>query len=326
MNQPLIAITGASGFVGRAVLREITRLGLGARVLMRRPAATGELEAVLGDVSDSEALARLCAGADAAIHIAGAIKAVNRAQFFAANAQGAANVAEAARKAGVGRFVHVSSLAAREPQLSAYAASKRQGEQAVADAAGPMKWVMLRPPAVYGPVDQATLPLFRQLTRPMAVLPADPQARVSLLHVDDLAASLVRAALQDEGMGLIHEIDDGRPGGYGWRDICDIAGRAEGRVVRPLFVPRVALFLPAVAAELMAAMSGRALMVNRGKLAELYHPDWVVRGASPPFHAPRLQFDRGFAETLAAYRQLGLLPEARPGSRNAGNDDGAKRP
>ena len=85
------------------------------------------------------------------------------------------------------RFLLMSSLAARMPQLSDYAASKRRGELAVEAAPENLRWTVLRPPAVYGPGDRELLPLFRWVARGIAPLPAGGGGRFSLLYVDDLA-------------------------------------------------------------------------------------------------------------------------------------------
>jgi nucleoside-diphosphate-sugar epimerase len=324
VSAPLIALTGATGFVGRAVTAELAARGLRTRVLARNPDRLQrhlDMEIVAGDLADKPALAGLCKDADAVIHIAGAIMAVNRDGYFAVNAQGAADVADAAAQAKVRRFVHVSSLAAREPDLSDYAASKRAGEHLVARAAGRMNWVMMRPPGVYGPGDAATLPLFAQLTRRFALVPGGPRARISLLHAADLARALVDAALADAPSGSIHELDDGKAGGYAWADLCAIAAAAEGHPVDPIFIPRAALVLPAMVAEAVAGLRGVPSMLSRGKLGELYHADWVARGPELPGFAPQIGFAEGFAATLAAYRNQGLLPSRRGTATSKANSD-----
>lgn len=324
MSAPLIAVTGPGGFVGRAVMAELAARGFAARVLARDPGRLKlhvDTEIVVGDLADKSALSALCAGADAVIHIAGAIMALNRDAFFAVNAQGAANVAVAAVGAKVRRFVHVSSLAAREPDVSHYAASKRAGEHLVARAAGRMNWVMIRPPAVYGPGDKATLPLFQQLTQRYALVPGGGKGRISLLHVADLARALVDQALADAPSGTIYEIDDGKAGGYSWDELCAIAGQAEGCSVRPIFVPRAALALPALLADMIANVRGQPSMLSQSKLGELYHPDWVVRGPELPGFSPEFGFARGFVQTLAAYRDQGLLPPRRGAATSKANSD-----
>lgn len=286
------------------------------RLLVRegpRDRGFGSAETIIGTLEDEAALTRLVAGAGAVIHLAGAIAAPDRATFFAINAQGSERLARAALSAGVQRFIQVSSLAAREPQLSDYAASKRRAEDMLAGLA-PRGLLIVRPPAVYGPGDRATLPLFAQLTRRVAIIPASAKARFSLLYAEDLAKYLT-ARLADEAIGL-SEIDDGRPGGYGWRDLFESAADVEGHEARPLFLPQWLLQgLSWPVAFLGSALKLR-VPLTPGKVRELYHPDWVARGEGAAVPGAR-QFTEGFRLTIAWYREQGWLPGAPRADRSS---------
>src|SRR3546814_19291408 len=91
---------------------------------------------------------------------------------------------DAARKAGLRRFIHISSLAAREPELSAYGASKAKSEKLVA--ASGLEWTIIRPPAVYGPGDRETLELFKMARRGLVAPP--PPRRLPVHPVEDLCS------------------------------------------------------------------------------------------------------------------------------------------
>ena len=312
----IIAMTGATGFAGRHAVEAVLKRGYRVRALLRNPEAAdmpAGVEAVAGGLGDAAALKTLTAGAHAVVHLAGAISAVSRSAFFDVNAGGAAALAQAAANAGTQRFIHVSSLAAREPGLSPYGDSKRAGEEAVAKALEPARRLILRPPAVYGPGDKATLPLLRELTRPVAMIPSRPGARFSLIHVADLAEVLA-SAIADERTGLI-ELNDGRAGGYGWRDLIAIAEAETGRRIRAIFLPRLLPELVGALSDVAARVTGRPGMVSRGKVAELYHADWVSRGDGWPIASP-MGFAEGFAGTLRWYRERGWLPPQRAAVRS----------
>lgn len=317
-----VAITGATGFAGQHMVAALLERGHLVRALVRDPARAAlpaAVEVVPGSLADTASLARLLAGADAAVHLAAALTALGSDGYFHVNAGGTQALADAALNARLSRFVHVSSLAAREPQLSAYAASKRAAEEIVSGNMTALNAVIVRPPAVYGPGDRGTLPLIRELTRPVAAIPGLPQARFSLLHGRDLARLLVRA-LENGGQG-IHEVSDGKPGGYGWADLTGAASALRGAPVRPLFLPRAVPAAVAAGAELLARFSGKPGMVNRGKIAELYHPDWVSRDGGLTLTDP-VSFASGFAETVQWYRDAGWLPgrlraDTRPASSGA---------
>jgi len=308
-----IAITGATGFVGRHVAQRLRDEGHHVRLLVRRPEAAMWLEGfevIQGALEDADSLKWLCGGADVLVHCAGAIKARHSAGFERVNYQGTKAVAEAAGAAGVRRFIHLSSLAAREPGLSQYAASKRRSEMAVRESGLDEITTILRPPAIYGPGDRATLDLFRQMSRPIAIAPGTVHSRVSLLFVEDLAAAI--AALTSAGAETngVHEIADGRPGGYRWADMAAIAGQAQNRKIKCLMLPRSLVYLAGLISEAGSALVGHAPMLTRGKARELYHPDWVCHGnllEDVLNWTPKVQFEQGFRITLDWYRQQNWL-------------------
>lgn len=301
----LVAVTGATGFVGPHLVAALARHGHRVRLLIRRwspvPSLAGvEAEIVLGDLADDAALRRLVDGADTVIHAAGLIKARAPADFMTVNRDGTARLSALAPEA---HFILLSSLAAREPQLSAYAASKRAAEQAVAERAGP--WLAVRAPAVYGPGDRETLAYFKAAARGFAPRPGGQGARLSLIHVEDLAEALVRT-LEAPPPASVYEIDDGRDGGYGYGDMAVTAGEALGRSVRSVPIPRVAMEVIGWANGLRHALGGAAQILTRAKVRELFHPDWTVhdrRLAATIDFRPRYDLKAGFRDTIQWYRQ-----------------------
>ena len=319
-----IAMTGATGFAGRHAVEALLSKGHRVRALVRdasKAALPPLVEPVAGDLDSADALHKLAEGADVFLHVAGAISAVNRAGFFAVNQIGTLNAIAAAKAAGVRRFVYVSSLAGREPTLSPYGASKASAEDIVRGAG--LSHVIVRPPAIYGPGDRATLPLIKELTRPIAMLPTTADTRFSLLHVRDMA-SILTEACEARREGLT-ELSDGKAGGYSWAELCAIAGAHQGRLVRPVFLPRGMVSAVASVSEAIARFRGQPGMVSCGKVAELYHPDWVAKGEGWPLKSLTL-FPEGFAETLAWYRQRGWLPQPRRAGRSTAQNKPETRP
>jgi nucleoside-diphosphate-sugar epimerase len=303
----IVAITGATGFAGSHVVDLLDRQGRAMRLLVRRrPEAPRfkNADIIVGTLEDKDSLMRLVAGASAVVHIAGAIAAHDRAGFFAVNAEGTARLAQAALGAGVKRFISISSLAAREPELSDYGASKRAGEELLIGHGPAFDLTVLRPPVIYGPGDLASLPLIAQLTHRVAFLPGSPRSRFSLLYVEDFAAMVVRA-LEDGPRG-IHEIDDGTGGGYAWPEIVKIAAESLGRGAVPIYLPRGLMLAVSGPAAMAARMSGRVAFFSPDKVRELYHADWVCR-ESPFTSTARVRFREGFARTVRWYGEQGWL-------------------
>ena len=238
-SKGLVAITGATGFVGQAVLDQAADQGIAVRALARQPqAARPGVEWIAGDLDDTAALARLVERAEAVIHIAGVVNAPVAAGFAAGNVVGTLNLVTAAMVAGTPRFIQVSSLSAREPQLSDYGASKLKGEKVVM--ASPLDWTVVRPPAVYGPRDREMLELFRFAKA--GIVPLPPHGRMAAIHVKDLARLLL--ALVPGGEDVSHKLfepDDGHLGGWTHKSFAKAIGWAVGKRITPLPLPAFAL-------------------------------------------------------------------------------------
>lgn len=303
----LVAITGATGFVGSAVLAKALAKGHAVRALARRdqPPRDG-VTWVRGDLSDEAALAALVEGADAVIHVAGLTNTPDPAAFAIANVTGTANVLAAMTAAGVKRLVFVSSLAAREPKLSAYGASKAKAE-ALVEASG-LDWTTVRPPGVYGPRDIDYLDMFR--TAKWGFVPLPPGGASSIIHADDLAALLVALAASNAAptRKQVYEPDDGREGGWSHKELAAAIGRAVGRsrVFAP-HLPRIVLAL-AAAADRLARGDGAKLTPDR--VGYMCHPNWVSRfDRKPPpgLWQPRIGGEEGLRATAEWYRREGWL-------------------
>ena len=292
-----VAITGATGFIGGTAARLLAAAGWRVRALVRpgslgRRPANLEAEWVSGDLTDADSLRRLVAGASAVLHCAGAVRGATREDFDRVNVDGTARLVRAAAAEPVApRFLLVSSLAARSPGLSFYAASKQAGEERLAALAGGLCWGVVRPAAVYGPGDREMLPLFQSMFRGLAPVIGAASNRVSLVHVDDLAAALAAWLERGHRPRGVYEAGDGRPAGYSWQEIIDIAEGLRGRrIVRvPVPVPLVRVIARGNLA--LARLTGRAPMLSPGKVRELTHPDWVADNAP-------LQADTGWTARI----------------------------
>ena len=308
-------MTGASGFVGKAICETLIEHGWQVRVLARDPTQIGEkkpgLKIVPGSLENLASLGRLLDGASAVVHAAGAIKARSSKEFHETNASGTARlVAEAATAKSRPRVLLISSLAAREPSLSPYAASKRAAEEAVSRHGRGLRHCVVRPPAIYGPGDRSTLSLFRQLAKGYAIVPWQERARFSLLYIDDLVSLVLRLLAASKWDGSIMEPDDRREGGYAWKELAELASEYLDRPVRCLTVPYRAIWVPAAVNEAVSSMLGRAPMLTKAKLRELFHPDWVCNPAQPemfPDWQPTIGFKEGFERTLLWYKRENWL-------------------
>lgn len=300
-----IAMTGATGFVGGATLDLALAQGHQVNALVRQPQfPRAGVTWIPGALDDAASLDTLVRDADAVLHIAGIVNAPDRAGFERGNALGTMHLLDAVRRSAARRVVHVSSLAAREPALSAYGWSKELAERHVR--ASGLDWTIVRPPAIYGSGDREMLEMFRMAAKGLVLLP--PGGRLSVVEVSDLARLLV-ALVEDRGESLAqtYEIDDGTPDGWSHTDFAHALGQAVGRKVRALAMPR---WLMTLAAHTDRTLRGAKAKLTRDRVDYFCHPDWVVDAAKAvPNHVwtPKLTTEQGLKATAAAYRAKGWL-------------------
>lgn len=300
----MLAITGATGFVGSAALDVALEAGHTVRALTRRdqPVRAG-VEWIKGTLEDHAALGQLCGGADAVVHIAGLTNTPDPAEFEAANVTGTDAMIAAAKGAGAKRFVFVSSLAAREPRLSAYGASKARAETLV-EASG-LQWTIVRPPAVYGPRDVDMFELFK--TAKMGVVPLPPGGATSIIHAADLARLLVALAVKKTPRAIF-EPDDGREGGWSHKELAQAIGRAVGK--KAVFAPHLPKAVLGIAAQADKLLRGDKAKLTADRVGYMAHPNWVSRWdrkLPPDVWKPQIEGELGLKATADWYKAEGWL-------------------
>jgi len=208
MNAPLIALTGATGFIGRHLLSELPKRGYRVRVLLRRPSEVppGAASAVIGDIASPHNMAAALRDVDIVIHSAGLAHAMSgrpEDDYRTINTEATIKLAQAAERAGVKRFVFLSSIRAQsgpaaqtilteaeEPQpTDPYGRSKLEAERGLA-ALG-LDWAALRPVLVYGPGVKGNMAALLALAQSPWPLPLGGlRAKRSLLSLDNLTSAI----------------------------------------------------------------------------------------------------------------------------------------
>jgi nucleoside-diphosphate-sugar epimerase len=308
----LYAVTGATGFIGAALIDQLLQQGVGVRALARDPRKLkqgAKVEAVEGNLESEKALEVLAKGAQAFLHLAGETHAKTEQDYARINVDGARRAAAAAAQAGA-RFVHASSLSARQPETSPYARSKLESERAIADASDENAWIALRLPAIYGPGDLVTLPYFKLLKSGFAFEPAtETPARASILYVED-AAGAIAAAATSGATGRVYDVGDDRAEGRPWSEIGQTLAEIIGNNPMLLKIPKPAVALLHEGVRAAESIFGMSPSVRQGQVNELFHPDWVARDNlfnAAAGWAPRTPLQEGFAKTVRWYQEQGLL-------------------
>jgi nucleoside-diphosphate-sugar epimerase len=277
MSGPLVAVTGATGFIGSILLKSLIKGGWKVRALTRSPRSGDEFtQWIEGDLDNLSALRSLVEDVSAVVHCAGRVRGSSLEDFVHANVEGTANLVRASiQQSSPPRFLLISSLAARQPELSWYATSKRMAEQLVIDHSSIMPCAVFRPTAVYGPGDKEMSPLFRITRRGILPMVGQPAMRFGLLHVSDLVAAILSWLSTKVPVHGVYEIDDGMPGGYDSQSVAAIAQDVWKRPVSCIFLPTPLVALIASINLWFARLLHYSPMLTPGKIRELQHPNWV---------------------------------------------------
>ena len=305
-----VALTGGTGFLGGHVIQSLLDAGAKVTALTRKPQA--ERKGVIwveGSLTDTASLDRLLKGADTLVNLASLTKAVSRNIFFDINVTATKNVFDAAAKAKVKHVLHISSLAAREPRLSHYGASKAGTELLLTARNWSFGWTILRPPAIYGPGDKEILKLLKATKLGVLPAPGSIKNKVSMIHAKDLANAIAILAAGSNSSAIL-EIDDGKTGGYRLKEIAEALAGPNQKAPKTFSLPFWAIGTIGAINGMFASAINRPAMLTLSTARYLCHPDWTVREPrrpNLPNWSPQFDLKTGLKDTTDWYKKNGLL-------------------
>lgn len=275
MQEPRrVAVAGATGFVGRAVVRELLAAGHRpiaiSRTGRRLPEWGEEVTVRAADVETGRGLDEALREADAVVHLVAIPREQKGRRLDAVNVRGTRRVVAAAEKAGIRRLVHLSALGVADDPKLRYLRSKWLGEEAVRRSS--LDWVVLRPSLLFGPGDgffRLVRTTLKWWSPGVVAIPGRGDTRFQPLAVDDLARAVVQAVTDDRHVH--HVLELGGPEWVTYRQIVD-------RVMAATGMRRIALPMPVALLSALTVVTDRVLPifpVSHDQIASLSRPNFT---------------------------------------------------
>jgi nucleoside-diphosphate-sugar epimerase len=314
-----VAVTGATGFIGRHLTASLIWRGVTVRAIIRPGSRSADPPGatIVRAPLEARALADAFAGVDAVVHLAGVVSAVDAKTYAAINAEGTGRRRRGRRRgrascahlrlAAAGPRTH-RRRAARRCTGSADAMRTKQAGQRHALLAFPsLRWTVLRPGVVYGPGDRAVLPLFKLAAGLVAPVVGRPGAAYTFVYISDVVRA-IEAALEGSSVGGTFFV--GHPQPVTPRGLLETIQKTIGRRGALVTVPMPITRVAAEVCDVVGRMTGRAMLINRWRYAELAAEGFVCRvdrmrdvlGV-----AAAVDLASGIAKTAEWYRSVGWL-------------------
>jgi nucleoside-diphosphate-sugar epimerase/predicted dehydrogenase len=321
-RQPRILVTGANGFLGRALVRRLQQTGEPLRLLVRRPPETppeGDLHLVYGDLGNPAVVDRAMEGIEVVYHVGAAMKG-GPMEFQSGTIWGTRNVVDACERHNVQRLVHVSSMsvldhAGHQPETPVnedspyephpdrrglYTQTKLEAEKIVLDAVreGRIRAVVLRPGQIYGPGTEQFPPSGTIALGGRWLVVGSGAHYVPFVYVENVVDALLRAAeAPDLPNGAVYQLVD--PDGIRQKDYVDYA-RKGGRRVRASYVPAFFLTMAAFGVELLGKLLKRPVPLTPYRIRSIT-PLWPCDCTAAHTELgwkPRISIAEGLKETF----------------------------
>lgn len=329
MQHEKVLITGATGFTGGHLCRALVARGYAVRALVRDEQRAADLaalgvELVAGDLRDRTVLQRAAQGVDTVYHIAALFRQEKVApqEMWAINADGTRNLLDAAIDAGVGRFVHCSTIgvhgAIKGPPATEespygpgddYQASKTAGEkiarQYMAEARLPI--TIFRPGGIYGPGDLRFLKLFRSIQQRQFIMFGSGKVLYQLVYIDDLIDGILRCGTQAAALGQVYILTGVAP--VTLNELVQQIARVVAVPPPRWRLPVTPLYLAGGLCELLCKPLNIEPPLYRRRV-DFFRKDRafsIEKAQTQLGFAPKVDLAGGLQQTAAWYQQKGLL-------------------
>jgi NADH dehydrogenase len=242
----MIVITGATGFVGEEIVKQVRAAGFPVRAIVREPQAAQWLadrygvELFHGNVLFAPSIEGAMEGAKCVIHLVGIIREQQESTFERAHTQAAKYVVDETKRAGAKRYLHMSALGTRENARSRYHQTKWTAEEYVRKSG--LAWTIFRPSVIYGPRDKSVNALMKVIRRlPFVPVLGPGTTKIQPISVENVAKAFVTAIRNDNSIGRTYDLCG--PEAFTWNELYDklqaLLGSRKSKLHLPLPLARL---------------------------------------------------------------------------------------
>ena len=297
----MILLTGATGFVGSNLMKELLKQGLQVRCLIRNPDWADALkktgaELVKGDITDKDSILKAMDDGriTAAAHLVGILAETGRATFKTIHTEGTRNMVEACKAKGIKRFIHISALGTRANARSQYHKTKWEAEEIIR--ASGLDYTIFRPSVIFGKEDKFTN-LFAGIIKisPFIMIPGNGQNKMQPVSVKNLVSAMTIAVKDPQHIHKVYEIAG--PEKLTFDQIIDTICRVMGKTRLKIHIPMPLMRPGALIAECIL----RKPPITRDQLLMLEEDNVTDNNAlESVFNIKPVGFEEGIRSYLTA--------------------------
>jgi nucleoside-diphosphate-sugar epimerase len=288
-----VLLTGATGFIGSFLLEKLIEENYDVRIIRRKSSnlqfikdlGVETFEASLDEVDKLKAAAKNC---EIVIHVAGLTSAKNHEGYISGNKFNTKNILDAVDKSSIKKFIYISSLTAVGPAtdydnpvheetecnpITSYGFSKYETEKMIVEQYSNIPFVILRPPAVFGPRDKAILTVFQSINYGLSPMMGLKEKYLSLIYVKDLVDAIIDSIKIQNNLHKIYFISSDKF--YSWTEVVNLIAKLMNKKVIKLKIPEFFVKIIAGISELLGTFSSKPPVFNIDKGKDLLQSYWI---------------------------------------------------
>lgn len=322
-------VTGGTGFVGSHLVDKLIEKGWQVKCLTRKSSNLRwlknlNIEIVCGSFFDDSSLKKAVEDVDYVFHIAGAVMSKTKQGYYISNQIATKNLAEACIKynKNLKRFIYLSSQTVYGPSINGeptketddcrpittYGKSKLEAEKELLKLSQELPITIIRPPAIYGPRDEAIYQYFLAVSKGIISLIGFSDKYVSLIHSHDLINGIMLAAESEKTVGEIYNISSEKY--YSWKEIGSICKKVIGRKTITLKIPHIFVYLVAAISQLFGYLTPKGAVFNIEKARDFTQKYWILspeKAVKDLGFKQEMNLEDGIKNTIEWYKNNGWI-------------------